>query len=202
MTALPPRPPAAPPRRPPVRFTLDQYFELDRLGYFNAKRVELVHGELIEMSPVNFRHALAVGLVSDALSRAFATGHHVVVQQPLLVPDTPLANAPQPDVMAVSGARRDYTDHPTCAALLVEVSDTTLDHDLTTKAELYATAGVPEYWVLDVNARELHVFRDPQPLPATLGATAYQVHTAHAVTECVTPLCAPHASIAVADLVP
>jgi len=201
MTALPPRPPAAP-HRTPVRFTLDQYFELDRLGYFNTKRVELIHGELVEMSPVNFPHALAVGLVSDALARALATGHHVVVQQPLLVPDTPLANAPQPDVMAVAGARRDYTEHPTCAALLVEVSDTTLNDDLTTKAELYATAGVPEYWVLDVHARELHVFRDPQPLPATLGATAYQTHSTHAATESVSPIGAPHALIAVADLLP
>ena len=65
--------------------------------------------------------------------------------------------------------------------------DATLDHDLTTKAELYATAGVPEYWVLDVNARELHVFRDPQPLPATLGATVYQTHTTHPATDSVSP---------------
>ena len=58
--------------------------------------------------------------------------------------------------------------------LIVEVADTTLAYDLTTKAELYATAGIADYWVLDVENRQLHVFRDPQPTAAL--AYPYRSH--------------------------
>ena len=158
----------------PVPLTREQYYELGRQGYFDGKRVELIFGEVVEMSPVNWPHVLGVGLVADALTAAFATGHFVHVQQPFGVPGVKRGSEPQPDVAVIAGAKRDYTDHPTASPLIVEVADTTLSYDLTTKAELYATAGVPEYWVLDLNNRQLVVFRDAQPLAAGLGATAYR----------------------------
>jgi Uma2 family endonuclease len=88
--------------------------------------------------------------------------------------------------------------------LLVEVADTTLAYDTTTKTELYATANVPEYWVLDVVNCELHVFRDPQPLPlpTELAATAYRVHDVLGPNDTVSPLGAPNATIRVSDLLP
>ena len=84
------------------------------------------------------------------------------------------------------------------------MSDSTLAFDTTTKAELYATAGVPEYWVLDIENRQLHVFRDPQPLPLPedLAATAYRTRLTLAPTDRVSPLAAPAASILVSDLLP
>jgi Uma2 family endonuclease len=85
---------------------------------------------------------------------------------------------------------------------VVEVSDATLFYDTTTKAELYATANVPEYWVLDVANKQLHVFRDPVALPAGLGATAYATHLTLNPGDVVSPLAAPAATIAVADLLP
>jgi Uma2 family endonuclease len=192
------------PTRPdrPFRFTREQYYELGRLGYFDGKRVELIYGEIVEMSPMNWPHHISVGLVSDALALAFATGYFVDVQQSFPIPAAALALAPQPDVAVVPGRRRDYTTHPTVAALIVEVADTTLAYDLTTKAEMYATAGIADYWVLDVTGRELHVFRDPQPLSANLGATAYQMHLALGPADSVSPLAAPNASILVSDLLP
>lgn len=190
MTALPPT--------PPHRYTREQYHELARRGLFAGKRVELVFGEIVEMSPVGWFHRVACRKLDRALTAAFAGCGWVDKNETLDLGHS----EPVPDVAAYAGAFEDYTDHPATALLVVEVSDTTLDYDLTTKAELYATAGVPEYWVLDVTARELHVFRDPRPLPATLGATAYQVHTTHAATESVSPLAAPHAALAVADLLP
>ena len=193
------KPPPIPPR--PFRFTRDQYLELDRLGYFNHKRVELIYGEIIEMSPVNWPHALGVKLVADALAAAFG-GHWVSSQQPFWIPNTAPASLPQPDVAVIPGSPRAYTDHPTVAALLVEVSDTTLAFDTTTKAELYATANVPEYWVLDVENRQLHVFRDPAPLQTELEATAYHTHLTLLPTDYVSPHAAPHASILVSDLLP
>jgi Uma2 family endonuclease len=81
------------------------------------------------------------------------------------------------------------------------VADATLSYDLTTKAELYATAGVADYWVLDLNGRQLHVFRDPQH-NAALNVTAYQTHNILGPNDTVSPLAAPTGAIRVADLLP
>jgi Uma2 family endonuclease len=197
---------AKPPTRPdqPFRLTREQYYKLGELGLFDGKRVELIYGEVVEMSPINWPHHIGVTLVSEALARAFAAGHFVDVQQSFPIPASQLGVAPQPDVAVIPGSPRDYTDHPTVAALIVEVADATLFYDTTTKAELYATANVAEYWVLDVTNRELHVFRDPQPLPLPqgLGATAYKTHLTLGPTDRVSPLAAPAASVLVSDLLP
>jgi Uma2 family endonuclease len=193
-------PPPVPPR--PFRFTREQYYELGRLGYFDGKRVELIYGEIVEMSPIKWPHALCVNLVFQALTRAFASGSWVSSQQPFAIPAGKPGTEPQPDAAVIPGDPRDYTDHPTTALLVVEVADTTLAYDTTTKAELYATAGVPDYWVLDVTNRQLHVYRDPAPLPAGLGATAYQTLLTLSPTDSVSPLAAPNASIPVSDLLP
>jgi Uma2 family endonuclease len=194
MTANPPTP----------LLTREQYYELGRQGYFDGKRVELIRGEVIEMGPISIAHARGVGFVSDALAIVFALGYYVNVQQPFSVPGAPLGSEPQPDVSVIPGSRRNASDHPTQAALLVEVADSTFFYDTTTKAELYATANVPEYWVLDLNNRELHVFRDPQPLPlpTELAATAYQIHDVLGPNDTISPLAAPNATIRVADLLP
>jgi Uma2 family endonuclease len=196
MTAKPPIPAR------PFRFTREQYYEMDKLGYFNHKRVELLYGEIVEMSPINWPHRLGVGLVARALASAFATGFFIDVQQSFPIPNSPLGLAPQPDVAVIPGALRDYTDHPTVAALLVEVADSTLTFDTTTKAEMCATAGVPDYWVLDLTNHQLHVFRDPTPLPAGLGATAYRTQVTLVPTDRVAPLAAPGASFLVSELLP
>jgi Uma2 family endonuclease len=195
---------AKPPSRPdqPLRFTREQYYKLGELGLFDGKRVELIFGEVVEMSPVNWPHALAVALVTDAVAVAFATGFWLSIQQPFAVPGITPGSEPQPDVAVIPGAKRNYTDHPAVAALLVEVADTTLSKDTTTKAELYATANVADYWVLDVVNRELHVFRDPQPLPTGLGVVAYKTHLTLGPTDSLSPLAAPTAAVRVADLLP
>jgi Uma2 family endonuclease len=188
----------------PWRITRAEYYRLGELGFFEGKRVELIRGEVIVMSPINIAHARDVGFVSDALALVFAIGHYINVQQPFSVPNATFASEPQPDVAVIPGSRRTATVHPTHAALLVEVADATLFYDTTTKAQLYAEAGVSEYWVLDLNARELHVFRDPQPLPLPpdMATTAYQVHNTLGATDTVSPLAAPHSTIRVADLLP
>lgn len=185
----------------PFRFSLGQYLEMGNRGYFDHARVELIHGEIVEMSPMNWPHHICVGLVTDALAAAFPADHFVDVQQVFPIPNSPLGSAPQPDVAVVPGARRDYADHPTAAVLIVEVSHSTLTFDLRTKAELYATANVPEYWVLDVEGRELHVFRDPHPLPLPqdLATTAYATHLTFGPDAAVSPLAA---TVRVADLLP
>ena len=186
----------------PWKWTREQYYKLGELGFFKGKRVELIHGEIVEMSPINRPHSLAVGLVADELARIFASGFHISVQQPFRVQVAGLVSEPEPDVAVIPGARRDLSDHPTQATLLVEVSDSMLSYDTAAKAELYASAGVGDYWVLDIKGRKLHVFRDPGSQPAGLGANAYKTRLAFDHKGSVSPAAAPNATIRVADLLP
>ena len=112
-------------------------------------------------------------------------------------------NDPSPDLVVVQGTREDYaTKQATSAVLVVEVADSSLFLDTTTKAELYATAQVPEYWVIDLENRRVLVFRDPVPLPTGLGATAYRSHTTFDPNDSFSPLAAPHVTVRACDLLP
>mgnify|MGYP001047817967 CR=1 FL=1 len=180
----------------PVRFSREQYRRIGELGFFDGRRVELLHGEVVEMSPQGWPHALAKSKTADVLRAVFAGAGWVNEQSPF-----PTAGSdPEPDVVVAPGRREDYMDHPTAALLVVEVADATLDRDTTVKAELYATAGVADYWVLDVVGRQLIVFRDPQPIPD--GGAAYRGRTGFGPADAVTPLNAPAAVVRVADLLP
>ena len=86
------------------------------------------------------------------------------------------------------------------ARLVVEGADTSFDYDRTVKAELYAEAGVADYWILDLNGRSLLVLRDPAPVAA--GGFAYHSHRTLGEAESVAPLAAPAAAVRVADLLP
>ncbi|MCE9567353.1 MAG: Uma2 family endonuclease [Planctomycetes bacterium] len=180
------------------KWTREQYYKLGELGFFQDKRVELIFGEIIEMSPINWPHVVGCRKTAVLLERAFAGIGWVGRAEPIDLGESD----PQPDVAVLAGRFEDYTDHPKTALLIVEVSHTTFDTDSTIKAELYATANILEYWVLDLEHRQLHVFRDPQPLPARLGATAYRTHTILEPTDCVTPLAAPTMSMLVSELLP
>ena len=143
----------------------------------HAVYVEQVHQALRDLFPRTFRARCQLGFVLADASVVF------------------------PDVVIAAGTIRTFrTAHPTTADLIVEVSDTTLFYDTTTKAELYATAGVPDYWVLDVNQRELHVFRDPQPVADN--GFAYRWSQTFPESDTITPLAAPASPIRVADLLP
>jgi Uma2 family endonuclease len=160
----------------------------------------LLHGELFTMVMPNPPHDISLNLAYEILRSICPAGHHVRNQQGFDIgPDSD----PGPDLAIVPGTFRDHaTVTPTTAAIVVEVAHTTLLMDTTTKAELYATAGVPEYWVIDLEHRQLIVFRDPQPLPKGLGATAYKTHLTYAPTDRVSPLAAPQTAILVSELLP
>ena len=149
---------------------------------------------------MNPPHAVAVGVVQQALSFVWSLGHCIRSQVPLVLS---LDTDPMPDVAVVPGVLRDYlTSHPTTSPLVVEVSDTTFDTDVTEKAELYALAGIADYWVLDLESRQLLVFRDPVPLPVGLGTTANRTRTTFGPNDTVTPLHFPTVTIKVSDLLP
>jgi len=122
-------------------------------------RLQLIEGEIVEMTPQGAAHVAAVRAVEEAVRALFGSGYDVRVQAPLaLLPDS----EPEPDVAVVSGSFRDYREHhPTTAILVVEVADTSLEFDRTRKMTVYAQSGIPEYWLLNLPARRLEVYRDP-----------------------------------------
>lgn len=182
-----------------TRFTVAEFHHLRELPEVAAERPFLLHGVIWEQGPMRLPHGNGVLLTTDVIRAAFGEGWVLRVQLPLILGQE---TDPFPDLAVVPGSVRDYTAHPTTAALVVEVSDTTLRADLTEKAECYATAGIADYWVLDVANRELHVFRDPVPLSAGLGATAYRQHHTLGPADAVSPLAVPTATVRVADMLP
>ena len=191
----PPRPMVAP---RPYRHTVRQFHQMGELGFFEGRRASLIHGLIFEEGPMNPPHAIA-GEKTEDLIRDLFRGWRLRVQKPLILG---LDIDPEPDVAVVAGQPTLAGGHPSTAALVIEIADSSLDYDLTVKAELYATAGIPEYWVLDVDGRALHVFRDPAPLPAGLTAVAYRTHDTYGDTQAVAPLAVPTAAVRVADLLP
>lgn len=182
------------------RWTLAQYRELAKTSLFHDVKVMLIDGEIFTMVQPYPPHDTSLGLVDAYLRANCPQGHHVRNQMGF---DVGTRNDPGPDLAIVPGAIRDYAKTtPTKAELIVEVSDSTLSVDITTKAELYATAGVPEYWVIDLVNRQLHVFRGPSALPKGLGASAYRSKQTFESVDSIAPLAAPNAAITVADLLP
>jgi Uma2 family endonuclease len=188
-----PSPPADP---RPWKWTREQYYKLGELGFFDGRRVELIRGEIVEMSPKNWSHVVGCRKTAESLERAFAGIGWVSRQEPVNLSDSD----PEPDVSVLPGRVEDYADHPTTAALIVEVAESSFFYDTTTKAGLYAEKGIPEYWVLDLENRRLLVFRDPAPIPA--GGASYRTQKVFGPADSVSPLAAPSASVAVADLLP
>lgn len=182
---------------PEVRsWTAEDYQRAADAGVFGPEeRLELVNGAIYRMSPQNASHTTVVGLIDDALSEVFRTGHCVRIQMPLEVGGNSL---PEPDVCVVAGSRRDYLRrHPSEASLLVEVADTSVAFDLITKSALYASAGIPEYWVAVIPERVLVVHREPDT-----STGAYRSIVRLRDGESVSPLAAPDAKLAVTDLLP
>src|SRR2546425_3214062 len=138
------------------RWTRAEYDRLIGLGVLHEdERVELVGGDLVCKEPQAARHASAVLLVVEALRRSFGPGWQVRVQMPIAFGDD---SEPEPDVAVVRGGPGDFfDDHPSEAALVVEVALSSLDFDRGPKASLYARGRVPDYWIVDVDGRRLEV---------------------------------------------
>lgn len=182
------------------RWTRQEYDRLIEIGLLQEDDpIELIEGRLVVAEPQHDPHARAVELVAEALPLALGRRWRIRVQLPLaLGPDS----EPEPDVSVVRGTPRDApSGHPTTAALVVEVADSSLRLDRGPKARVYARAGIADYWIVNLIDRVLEVHREPSgPRPG--GQSAYAaVHTLDA-DAIIAPLAAPPARIAVADLLP
>jgi Uma2 family endonuclease len=160
------------------------------MGLFEGRRAMLIDGVILEEGPMNPPHAKSLGLVEEALRKAFGAGWWLRHQSPLVLGQD---IDPQPDLAVVTGHPRDYEHHPSTAELVVEAADSSLEFDLNEKRLIYAKAGIREYWVVDINGRRLLVFRDPH-------GGDYATRQILQATDTISPLALPAAVVRVADL--
>jgi Uma2 family endonuclease len=176
------------------RFTVDEYLRMGEAGVFHEDdRIELLQGEVVEMTPVGKQHAAVVSRLNNLLAPAVVGRAIVRVQDPVVVAPT---SVPEPDI-AVVRFRSDFysSGHPAArdVLLVVEVSDTSIVDDMGLKARLYAEAGIAEYWVVDIARRRLLVHTDP-------GGGGYQSVKHFREPEAVTPIAVPSGACAVAEI--
>lgn len=180
-------------------WTRDEYDQMVAIGLFDGKNVELIEGEVIDMSPMGSGHATAVALTAYSLIDAFGESYYVRWQLPFNASDI---SEPEPDVAVVVGTVRDYTHaHPSSAVLIVEVSDSTLAYDRKQKTSLYAKAGVTDYWIINLIDHQLEVYRNPVPDSEQLYGFGYASKTVLRAGDVVIPL-HKKVKIAVEQLLP
>ncbi|OWY65643.1 hypothetical protein B7486_40980 [cyanobacterium TDX16] len=152
-------------------WTVDEYhrmFEADILT--TEDRVELLEGRIIQMSPQQPPHAATTQRTWKYLYRLLLDKADIRVQLPITLRPN---SEPEPDIAVVRINSREYIDaHPTAddIFLLVEVADRSLNSDRTSKARIYAQVKIAEYWIVDVNARQVYILRGP-------GEETYQQET-------------------------
>ena len=183
------------------RWSREQYEKMIETGIFPpGTRAELIDGDIFSMTPQKAKHAAAVRAAEEALRIAFPAGYDVRVQLPLALDPS---SEPEPDLSVVPGSWRDYPDsHPTSAVLIVEVADASLDYDRDRKGSLYARAGIADYWIVNLAAGHIEVYRNPAPSEEALCGRAFSTIRHYGPGEDLTPLTAPDKAIAVADLLP
>nr|WP_294544274.1 Uma2 family endonuclease [uncultured Rhodopila sp.] len=144
------------------RLTLDQYHRLGEAGILGEDdRVELLDGQLVDMSPIGPRHALAVDALNELLGVAVAGRAAIRVQNPI---EIDRGTEPNPDIAVVRRPWRGYPrthPRPEDVLLLVEVADSSLETDRGAKLELYARSGIREFWIVDLRTDGVDVYRGP-----------------------------------------
>jgi len=183
------------------RYTRAEYEKLVDLSVCPpGEALELIGGELMYAERRGAAHYTAIRKAARALDAAFGSGWDIRQEAPLALDDE---SAPEPDVAVVAGQPDDYVlAHPSRAVLTVEVAESSLRVDRLHKGSLYARAGLADYWVLNLAARVLEVYREPVPDAASPFGWRYARREALDVTAQVTPLAAPGSSIAVSRLLP
>lgn len=170
------------------RFTVEEYHKMGETGIFHEDdRVELVEGEIVEMTPIGWRHAETVNTLNDLLADLKGTtGYTISVQNPIVLG---IRDELQPD-LALLRADRDRTRLPRSGdvLLIVEVSDITLRYDRETKLPLYAGASVPEAWLVDLQNGVIELHTEPS-------TGGYKVARRFDRTETITSTTVPQVSI-------
>jgi len=144
-------------------FTVQDYYRMAEVGILTDQdRVELIEGEVIEMSPIGKRHAMTVNRATMLFARGIGDKAVVSIQNAAHLDDY---NEPQPDVVLIRPREGFYgTGHPEPedVLLLIEVAESSLRFDRKVKLPIYARSGIPEVWIVDLNTDVIHIFRNPK----------------------------------------
>lgn len=136
-----------------------EYDKLVELGLFEDERIELLRGMLVTMSPQGGPHATISSWLMSRLVLALGMDYDVRAHCPFAATND---SEPEPDV-SVSLRVKHLLDHPTHPLLVIEVADSSINKDRSIKSEIYAEAGAPEYWVVDISGPELVVLVHTAP---------------------------------------
>jgi len=178
------------------RFTVEEYHHMARTGILTEEdRVELIEGEIIQCAPIGQRHAACVAQLTRRLIETLGDRAVLWPQNPLRLPrDT----EPHPDVVLLRRRRDDYFRYPARpddVLLLIEVADASYRYDRCVKLPLYARAGVPEVWIIDLTHDVVELHRQP-------AARGYgSVHTVDRGGT-LTPSAFDDVTLAAADILP
>ena len=146
------------------RFSVEDYHRMADLGFFpQGARIELLDGEIVEMSPAKSKHAGMIIRLTRLLGKSLGAKAAISIQNPISL--NPYSE-PEPDVAVLKPRPDDYSEsHPVPEDILflIEVSDTTLAKDRKVKLPLYAKAGIPEVWIVDLEGEQVEVYTEPGP---------------------------------------
>ena len=144
-------------------FTIEEYYRLAEVGILTeSDHVELINGDIIAMNPINSPHAGMVNRLASILDRKLHKRATITVQNPIRISTI---SEPEPDVV-IAKYDVDYYEshHPTSGEIyvVIEVSDTTLEKDREVKHPLYAEVSIPEYWIINIQDRQIEIHRQPK----------------------------------------
>jgi Uma2 family endonuclease len=205
-TVILPNTPAAPTSTPPpiagaprpVKWTDSDFYRMENLPSLQGQKSMLIDGEILVMPPPSELSAISHTLVDNWLRVVFPATQFTVRTQ--LGMFFGINTDPVPDLAVVPGPPRAHTGRPQTALLVVEIADTSLAYDTGDKANLYAAAGITDYWVIGVNDRRLHLFRDPQPDAAAKYGAKYKDARVLTSADTISPLAAATSTVTVSDL--
>jgi Uma2 family endonuclease len=148
----------------PRRFTVEEYHRMAEVGILHEDdRVELIEGAIVQMTAIGRQHAACVGELNNRLVPALAGRALVWPQNPISLPgDT----EPQPDIVLLRPRADRYAAddaRPDDVLLVIEVADSSVRYDRLVKRPLYARAGIPEVWIVDLPGQAVEVCRQPGP---------------------------------------
>jgi Uma2 family endonuclease len=142
-------------------FTVEEYHRMAEAGLFEGQRVELIYGKIVDMSPSKSDHAGIVKRIHNIFREILDKNHIISVQAPIHIDDR---SEPEPDI-AILQYREDYytQSHPTPkeTLLVIEVANSSLEKDQKVKLPLYAEAGIPEVWIVNLQDHQLEQYREP-----------------------------------------
>ncbi|MFQ4144207.1 Uma2 family endonuclease [Chlorogloeopsis sp. ULAP02] len=144
-----------------AKWTTDEYHRMIAAGILCDRKVELLKEEIVEMSPEGEPHAYCSDEAGEYLSELLGKGAKIRQAKPITLPND---SEPEPDIAIVQRLGRDYREHhpyPENIFWLIEYADSSLEKDLERKSKIYAEAGIPEYWVVNLKNLHLVVFREP-----------------------------------------